>query len=147
MSEPKPISELMEQMLASIVEQAAERLLQRLQPALQQQPAGAGADEGEPYVEPGPGSPRQFFTAAELAGRWGWGKTKVYELIEEELPVWRHGQQVRYFWAYVWSFEGRISREEADRIWNDYGTVQASKLKLLPHSAEHPARLRKAGAD
>lgn len=121
-----------EQLLQAVAEQAAEAAVRK---ALQHRPPAAD-DRGAPdYIEPGPSSPRQFFTAAELATRWGWGKTKVYELTEEELPAWRHGQQVRYFWAYVWAFEGRLTRDEADEIYTRHA-VQTSKLTVLAHPAQ-----------
>lgn len=80
--------------------------------------------EGE-YVEPGPNTERQFFTPQELMKRWGCGKTKVYELSEDELPALKLGSLKRYFWAYVWAQEDRISREEADRIYREHAVQKA----------------------
>lgn len=125
------------------------RKLDRLLALSEQQRHTEGTEDA--YIEPGPGSLRQYFTAQELAKRWGWGKTKVYELLETELPRWKHGEQVRFFWAYVWAFEGRISREEADRLWhstgNHNGSVQTAKLRVLPHSPAEPPRVRTPRAD
>lgn len=90
------------------------------------------------YVEPGPHSRRKFFTPEELMERWKWGKTKVYEIPENELPFWKKGQLKRYFWAHVWAYEGHISREQAEMIY----AVQTSKLEILSHSQTKPTRLR-----
>ena len=83
--------------------------------------------EEDGYVEPGPGSPRQFFTANELMERWGWGKTKVYEIPESELPAWKVGNRKQYFWAHVWAFEGRMPADEADRIYSGYALSAAQQ--------------------
>lgn len=125
--------------------EALSEKLDRVLSLLEQHDAGAASREA--YIEPGPGRRRQFFTAQELAKRWGWGKTKVYELLEEELPAFSHGGTRRFFWSYVWAFEGRITRQEADRIWKDYGSLSASKLTELPRQAARPSRLRPVRTD
>lgn len=78
-------------------------------------PSGASPS----YVEPGPGSPRKWFTAKELESRWGTGfkKSKIYALSALELPYWEHGRSGRrYFWSHVWAFEGRLSSKEGERL-------------------------------
>lgn len=77
------------------------------------------------YVEPGPDAERQFFTPQELMKRWDCGKTKVYEIPEDELPALKLGALKRYFWSYVWAYEGRISRGEADRIYREHAVQKA----------------------
>ena len=90
------------------------------------------------YTEPGPQSPRQYFDAKELARRWNWGVTKVYEIPERELPYWKRGQLKRYFWAHVWAYEGRLSSDEAERI----HAFQTQEIAVLSDSPTEPARLR-----
>ena len=68
--------------------------------------------------EPGPHSRRKFFRARELHERWEMSRSKFAEISRDELPVWKMGEANRYFWAYVWAYEGRISRDMADEIWN-----------------------------
>ena len=81
--------------------------------------------------EPGPHSRRKFFRARELQERWEMSKSKFAEISREELPVWKMGEANRYFWAYVWAYEGRISRNMADEIWN--GTM--ARIHALPKTA------------
>ena len=88
------------------------------------------------YKEPGPNSKRKYFTPAELAERWSWGMTKIYEIPASELPYFKRGQLKRYHWRDVWVFEGRISQEEADAI-------STPELSVLENQAE-AARLRNA---
>lgn len=103
----------------------------------------SGAEEDRTdgsYIEPGPGSPRQFFTAQELMERWHAGSTTVYQIPEFELPCFKKNGK-RYFWAHVWAYEGRITREEADRIY--HGSLQETQQQLLPDSPAQPSRLRR----
>lgn len=93
---------------------------------------------GYDYQEPGPHARRKFFTPEELMERWGWGKTKVYEIPEIELPYWKKGQLKRYFWAHVWAYEGRITREQADTIY----ALQETELEVLSHPPAKLTRLR-----
>lgn len=93
---------------------------------------------GSDYQEPGPYAKRKFFTPEELMERWGWGKTKVYEIPEIELPYWKKGQLKRYFWAHVWAYEGRITQEQADSLY----AVQTSEFEVLPHPPAKFTRLR-----
>jgi hypothetical protein len=94
-----------------------QRQIEHLARLLEVQVAGAGNEADAAYAEPGPYVRRKFFTPEELMERWGWGKTKVYEIPEHELPFWKRGQLKRYFWAHVWAYEGRITREQADEIY------------------------------
>ena len=103
------------------------------------QPIATGAcGPGSDYQEPGPHTKRKFFTPEELMERWEWGKTKVYEIPEIELPYWKKGQLKRYFWAHVWAYEGRLTREQADSLY----AVQTSELEVLSHPPAKLTRLR-----
>jgi len=68
------------------------------------------------YKEPGPHSERQFFTAKELQARWEISESTFYTISQAELPVWKTSGRSRYFWAYVWAYEGRITRQAAGAI-------------------------------
>ena len=75
--------------------------------------------------EPGPQSARKFFSPKDLILRWGWSRTKVYEIPADELPAWKRGGIKRFFWAHVWAYEGRMSWEEAERYYRDFNAIQA----------------------
>lgn len=113
------------------------RQIERLISAIGAQPTNS-QETGPDYVEPGPRSPRKYFTPEELMERWGWGKTKVYEIPEFELPYWKKGQLKRYFWAHVWAYEGRITREQADAFY----ALQEAELEILSHPPAKLTRLR-----
>lgn len=100
------------------------------------------AEKGS-YVEPGPASPRQYFTAKELMERWDYGSTTVYEIPDFELPCFKKNGK-RYFWAYVWAYEGRITREEANKIY--HGSLQETDKQLLSHPPAQPSRIRRLRA-
>jgi hypothetical protein len=102
---------------------------------------GVDSSETGEYVEPGPNSPRMYFAVPELAERWGWGETKVRGITAIELPKFKRGQLIRYFWAHVWAYEGRISREAAKEIFECHHALQEAAQSDLPHTAQ-PARIR-----
>ncbi len=79
---------------------------------------------GSEYVEPGPCSPRKYFSAVELAERWGCGTTKTYNLARTGFPHLKSGQLIRNFWAHVWAYEGRIEMEEANQIFESRDGIQ-----------------------
>lgn len=101
---------------------------------------GAGSQDDGAYIEPGPGSPRQYFTAKEPMERWNLSKTSVYETPEFELPRLKKNGWIRYHWAHVWAYEGRISREKADEYF--HGSVSETKEQLLSNPSSRLARLR-----
>ena len=87
------------------------------------------------YDEPGPAGVRKWFERDELYKRWRVGKTKLQELEQlGSLPAWRPGpQKVLYFWAHVWACEGRMTSEEANRIFHDHENTPApAPLRLMP---------------
>lgn len=87
------------------------------------------------YVEPGPGSPRQYFSPGELSERWDWSESKVYALRNSDLPRFKHGQLVRYHWAHVWAFEGKITWETAQSIFEADAVQEGSTLpNSIPQS-------------
>ena len=117
-----------------------DRLCDRLRPMPVVTGDGAGST-GEPlasaatYDEPGPAGVRKWFERDELYKRWGVKKSKLQDLEHlGSLPAWRPGpQKVLYFWAHVWACEGRMTSEEADRIFHDYEHTPAlAPLRLIP---------------
>ena len=76
------------------------------------------------YSEPGPWGPRKFFTRNELAQRWHAGESSIRTIMTDELPVWYRGGSARYFWAFVWAYEGRLSYEHARLLWEREHIVQ-----------------------
>jgi len=110
------------------------RQVEQLTRLLECQLAIRGSGKKSDYAEPGPHARRKFFMPEELMDRWGWGKTKVYEIPEFELPFWKKGQLKRYFWAHVWAYEGRITRQQADDIYAvqevEKGSKEGHILKL-----------------
>ncbi len=124
-------------------EHLAERIEALVETRLSALPTHAAVDRvpGSDYVdytEPGPGRERQYFNAKELARRWGWGATKVYEIPETELPYWKRGQLKRYFWAHVWAYEGRLSWDQAEEIY----ALQAQAVEVLPDTPAKLSRIR-----
>lgn len=109
-SPPEPSMALVQMVDLKALHRQVERLTAMLEAS------GVDSPSTETYVEPGPGSPRQYFSAAELAERWGWGDSKIYALTDAELPRFKHGQLVRYHWTHVWAFEGKISWDTAQSI-------------------------------
>ncbi len=146
MTQPDPhiaLDVLLQALAERLAEPVAARVAALVEARLAEQPGSATIDTPPAsayvdYIEPGPGSPRQYFEAKELARRWGWGATKVYEIPEGELPFWKKGQLKRYFWAYVWAYEGRLTCQEAERI----HAFQTQTVAILPDTPATPARLR-----
>ena len=99
MSSPDPhiALDLLLQVLAEHLAGRIEALVEARLNALPKHAAVDTVPSGDyvDYTEPGPGRERQYFDAKELARRWGWGLTKVYEIPETELPFWTRGQLKR----------------------------------------------------
>ncbi len=145
---PKPAEHTaMELMLEALADRIAAQVEQHLGASLaalvEARPSGLGGahidtPRASDYVEPGPHSPRKWFEPKELARRWGWGETKVYEIPEQELPNWKKGQLKRYFWAHVWAYEGRLSWDQAEEIY----AFQAQAVEVLPDTPAKLTRIR-----
>ena len=89
-----------------------------------QESAMLGNTHKAEYSEPGPWGPRKFFTRNELAQRWHVGESSIRTILAEELPVWHRCESARYFWAFVWAYEGRLSYEHARLLWEREHVVQ-----------------------
>lgn len=89
-----------------------------------QESAMMGNTQEAEYSEPGPWGPRKFFTRNELAQRWNVGESSIRTILAEELPVWYRGGSARYFWAFVWAYEDRLSYEHARLLWEREHVVQ-----------------------
>ncbi len=69
-----------------------------------------------------------WFTRSELMVRWQISLSQIKRLEDLALPVWRIGESdkmKRYFWAYVLAYEGRLTREEANRIFDQYTELRS----------------------
>ena len=78
-----------------------------------------------------------WFTRSELMKRWQISLSQIKRLEAITLPVWRIGESdkmKRYFWAYVLAYEGRLTREEANRIFDQY-TERKVRPLLRPGQA------------
>ncbi len=123
---------LIDRVAGAVVDRLCERLTPMPEVTKDKMPHHAA---GSTYDEPGPAGVRKWFERDELYKRWRVGKTKLQELEQlESLPAWRPGpQKVLYFWAHVWACEGRMTSEEADRIFHDHEHTPAlAPLRLIP---------------
>ena len=133
-----PIVQGWDWLITKVADALADRLCSRL--ALNPAPGeiispGTDHSSDEIYDEPGPASVRKWFERDELYQRWQIKKSKIQELETlGRLPAWRPGpQKVLYFWAYVWACEGRMTKEEADRIFHDHEHLhgEPAPIRLL----------------
>ncbi len=78
-----------------------------------------------------------WFTRSELMGRWQISLSQIKRLEEVAIPVWRIGESdklKRYFWAYVLAYERRLTRKEADRIFDQYTERKVRPLRGKRHA-------------
>ena len=126
---------LIDHMVGAVVDRLCERLSPMPVVTGDRLPYHAVGNTGNAYDEPGPAGVRKWFERDELYKRWGVKKSKLQDLEHlGSLPAWRPGpQKVLYFWAHVWACEGRMTSEEADRIFHDHEHTPAlAPLRLIP---------------